>query len=96
MSGDIVNRTNVTVYHSYASLLFTTSSNFGWFFKAAVPTGWVLLLLLVIMEIFSTRFIRRRGHFNVNEFLCFISSLDIFHLFSSFIIHTYSIYQYMP
>lgn len=50
---------------SYVELLFTTKSNIGWILAAAMPTGWFLILILVIMVFFSMPFIRKRGLFQV-------------------------------
>jgi hypothetical protein len=49
----------------YLELVFGTKSNFGWILKIAMPTGWILLLILTIMIICSLPFIRRKGHFQV-------------------------------
>ena len=32
-----------------------------------MPTGWILLLLMIIMQIFSIPFFRKKGHFQVNN-----------------------------
>ena len=50
---------------TYVELLFTTKSKIGWIWAAAMPTGWLLILILVIMVFFSMPFIRKRGLFQV-------------------------------
>lgn len=50
---------------TYVELLFTTKSKIGWIWSAAMPTGWLLILVLVIMVFFSMPFIRKRGLFQV-------------------------------
>jgi hypothetical protein len=57
---------------SYAELMFTTKSNIGWIYGTAMPTGWVLLIVLAIIEIFSMPFIRRNGYFQVNLEILFV------------------------
>lgn len=64
------NQTNRPHAPSYAELLFTTKSGIGWVGQAAMPTGWVLLVVLGIMLTFSLPFIRKKGHFQVG-FLSF-------------------------
>lgn len=58
------NFTNQTK-HSYGELLFTTKSEIGWFFKITCPTGWTLLFILFIIQIFSLPFVRSKGAFEV-------------------------------
>jgi len=50
---------------SFIELLFTTKSGVGWFFASSMPTGWALLLILLIIEIFSLPVIRRKGYFQL-------------------------------
>ena len=52
---------------SYGALLFWTASGFGWVGASAVPTGWLLLLIISIMVFFALPFIRRKGYFQVSE-----------------------------
>ena len=54
---------NQTKRHSYAELLFTTKNDIGWFFKSTCPTGWALLAILIIMQIFSLPCVRSKGAF---------------------------------
>ena len=51
---------------TYAELLFTTKSNVGWVAGTAMPTGWVLFFILIIIELFSMPFIRQKGFFQVD------------------------------
>jgi len=50
---------------SYGELLFWTASGFGWVGKSAVPTGWLLVIVLTIMVTFALPIIRRKGLFQV-------------------------------
>jgi hypothetical protein len=50
---------------SYAELLFTTRSNIGWVFGTAMPTGWALVLVLLVMVIFSMPCVRKKGYFKL-------------------------------
>ncbi len=64
------NFTNDTDYEwlgkgSYGALLFWTNSGFGWVGNSAVPTGWLLVLVLTIMVVFALPIIRRKGLFQV-------------------------------
>jgi len=45
--------------------LFWTNSGFGWVGNSAVPTGWLLVLVLTIMVVFALPIIRRKGLFQV-------------------------------
>lgn len=49
----------------YIDLLFTTKSNIGWIFATAMPTGWILIVILLVMVFFSMPFIRKKGLFQV-------------------------------
>ncbi|XP_013406457.1 NADPH oxidase 5-like [Lingula anatina] len=55
---------NITV----AEALFTTKSQVGWVAGTACPTGWALLVLIIIMFIGAQSFVRRRGHFELFYF----------------------------
>lgn len=50
----------------YGELLFTTKSKIGWVGGTAMPTGWALLVILLVLEFFSLPCIRRRGYFEVD------------------------------
>jgi hypothetical protein len=56
---------------SYVNLLFLTESGLGWVGNCAVPTGWLLFLVLTIMVIFALPIVRRKGLFQVYEYLRF-------------------------
>ena len=56
---------------SFADLLFTTKSGIGWVGAAAMPTGWALVSILVVMIFFSLPFIRKKGHFEVFVYIFF-------------------------
>jgi len=60
------NKTQNSSIGSYSELLFTTKSNIGWIAGLAVPTGWVILVILFILSAFSLPVIRRKGYFQVN------------------------------
>ena len=49
----------------YGELLFWTKSGFGWVGQSAVPTGWLLVLVLTTMVIFALPIVRRKGLFQV-------------------------------
>ena len=70
-SSDKVVPMNITLGASYAELLFTTKSNIGWVFGTAMPTGWILLIILFVIEIFAMPCIRKKGFFQVNTFFWF-------------------------
>ncbi len=52
----------------FVELLFTRKSNIGWFYKAAMPTGWTIFFLMIIMDCFSLPFCRKNGYFQVNKY----------------------------
>lgn len=56
--------TNITTI-SYIDFLVSVNLGIGWFFGSACLTGWILVIILVIMLIFSMNFIRRTGNFEV-------------------------------
>ncbi|CAF1087428.1 unnamed protein product [Brachionus calyciflorus] len=63
-----VNSTSFVVYTSdatFVELLFTTKSGIGWIKGLAMPTGWALWGVLLIIEIFSLPCIRKKGYFQV-------------------------------
>jgi hypothetical protein len=64
-SGGLNDTSNANVAVSYTDLLFTTKSNIGWVFGTAMPTGWILLFILLVMVFFSMPFIRKKGLFQV-------------------------------
>jgi hypothetical protein len=82
-SSDKVVPMNITLGASYAELLFTTKSNIGWVFGTAMPTGWILLIILFVIEIFAMPCIRKKGFFQVNTFFGF--TYDYF--YSSSFVH---------
>ena len=55
----------------YAELLFLTKSKIGWVGEAAMPTGWITLLILIVMATFSMPFIRKKGHFQVKTIILY-------------------------
>ncbi|KAJ8040310.1 NADPH oxidase 5 [Holothuria leucospilota] len=55
------NTTDITAWQ----FLFTTASGIGWVGHLAFPTGWGILVILVIICIFSLSVVRRRGYFQV-------------------------------
>ena len=57
---------SIELFGSYVELLFTTKSNIGWVFSTAIPTGWVLLIIMVIIIIFALPVFRNKGYFEVN------------------------------
>ncbi|KAH9528182.1 NADPH oxidase 5 [Dermatophagoides farinae] len=56
--------TNITTI-SYIDFLVSVNLGIGWFFGSACLTGWILVIILVVMLIFSMNFIRRTGNFEV-------------------------------
>jgi len=76
-SSDKVIPINMTLGASYAELLFTTKSNIGWVFGTAMPTGWILLIILIVIEIFAMPCIRKKGFFQVYNHFFTITSLSI-------------------
>jgi NADPH oxidase 5 len=58
------NSTTIQHYYTFAELLFTTKSNIGWF-NQTVITGWIILIILIIIQIFSLPIIRNNGHFEL-------------------------------
>jgi hypothetical protein len=50
---------------TYFQLLFTTKSGLGWVNGSAMPTGWALIIVLLIIVIFSMPCIRRNGYFQL-------------------------------
>jgi NADPH oxidase 5 len=60
------NTSNTTIqyYYTFAELLFTTKSNIGWFNQTAI-TGWIILIILIIIQIFSLPIIRNNGYFEL-------------------------------
>ena len=63
-----------------AEIMFTTKSKVGWVGGTAMPTGWALLVVLVVMIIFSLPCIRKRGHFEVSCSKVFYLPLPCAHL----------------
>ena len=60
----------------FIELLFTRKSKIGWFYNAAMPTGWAIIILMIIMDGFSLPFCRKKGYFQVRtrkEKTCTIS-----------------------
>ncbi|CAF0745978.1 unnamed protein product [Brachionus calyciflorus] len=65
-----VNSTNASFIVStpgatFVELLFTNKSGIGWIKALAMPTGWALWVVLLIIEIFSLPCIRKKGYFQV-------------------------------
>lgn len=56
---------SLTLLGSYAELLFTTKSKIGWVYSTAMPTGWVLLVILLIIVMFALPCFRQKGCFEV-------------------------------
>ena len=52
---------------TFAELLFTTKSGVGWVGSAAMPTGWALILVFIIILIFALPYFRKKGHFQVKK-----------------------------
>ena len=48
-----------------AEFIFWTASRVGWVGAGASPTGWILVLVLIIMITFAMPFVRRNGYFQV-------------------------------
>ncbi|KAK3594669.1 hypothetical protein CHS0354_016334 [Potamilus streckersoni] len=46
-------------------ILFTTAAGIGFVGASAFITGWLLVLILIVMVICSMPFVRRRGHFQI-------------------------------
>ena len=67
---------NSTTASAYLDLLFTNASEIGWVFGLAMPFGWILLLILLIMVTFSLPCVRRNRFFEVTNFCLF---KNIFH-----------------
>jgi hypothetical protein len=53
---------------TFAALLFTRASGYGWIYETAVPTGWILLIILTGIFICSLPYFRRNGYFKVGNF----------------------------
>ena len=53
----------------YSEFLFTKKSNIGWVDGTAIPTGWIIFILMIILEFFSIPFFRKRGYFQVRAFI---------------------------
>ena len=51
--------------YTYPELLFTDKSQYGWFFSLAFPTGWLLIIILIVMQLLSLPFIRKNGLFEL-------------------------------
>lgn len=51
---------------TFAELLFTRKSNIGWVWALAMPTGWALLVVLIVMTLFALPCIRKNGYFQVS------------------------------
>lgn len=70
---------------SYWDFLVSVNLGIGWFYGSACLTGWILVLLLVIMLIFSMNFVRRTGNFEVSPINHLISiQFNIKNLLSRF------------
>lgn len=50
---------------SYVELMFTRKSNIGWIWALAMPTGWALLVILLVIIIFALPCIRKNGYFQL-------------------------------
>ncbi len=50
---------------NYGEVLFGTALGLGLAGPIAMPTGWILLLILCVMVFFAMPFIRRKGYFQV-------------------------------
>jgi hypothetical protein len=60
-------RFNTTAQASlpFVELLFTTKSGYGWIYQLAMPTGWLILALMILVDIFSLSYFRKKGYFEV-------------------------------
>ena len=47
-------------------LLFGVSAGIGWVYGTACITGWILLVVLIIMVFSALPVMRKAGHFEVN------------------------------
>lgn len=52
---------------SYIDFLFSINLGIGWFFGTACITGWILVIILTVMLIFTLNFVRRTGNFEVKH-----------------------------
>ncbi|KAJ8305431.1 hypothetical protein KUTeg_015976 [Tegillarca granosa] len=69
----IIARISVTVSKKTDALemweiLFTTKADIGWIKGSAFITGWILILLFIILYIFAMPYFRRRGFFELFYF----------------------------
>lgn len=55
-------------YIIYLKLLFTTESNNGWFYKSAIPTGWIVLVLMLAINCFTIPCVRHSILYEVAKF----------------------------
>jgi hypothetical protein len=62
---------SIVLLGSYAELLFSTKSKIGWIFSSAMPTGWILLAILLVIVIFALPCFRQKGFFEVCDLFCF-------------------------
>lgn len=61
---NFANLTTITTI-SYMAFLFSIDIGIGWMWGAACLTGWLLVLILLIMLVLSLNFVRRSGKFEV-------------------------------
>lgn len=68
LSSEFLTRINSTTVANgtYGQLLFSTNAGVGWIGNGAMITGWILLVIVVVMTICAAPFVRRNGHFQVS------------------------------